>query len=40
MIKLNELSLKEVEKTHVEIGSNEFKDEMLKLIKNNKFLHP
>ena len=38
IIKLNELSLKEMEKTHVEIGSNEFKDEMLKLIKNNKFL--
>ncbi len=38
IIKLNELSLREMEKTHVEIGSNEFKDEMLKLIKNNKFL--
>lgn len=38
IIKLNELSLREVEKTHVEIGSDEFKDEMLKLIKENKFL--
>ena len=38
IIKFNELSLKEVEKTHVEIGSDEFKDEMLKLIKENKFL--
>jgi len=38
MMHLQELSLKDFEKTHVEIGSNEFKDEMLKLIKKNKFL--
>ena len=38
MMHLQELSLKDFEKTHVEIGSNKFKDEMLKLIKKNKFL--
>lgn len=38
MIKFHKLTLKELEKTHVEIGSNEFKDEMLKLIKTNKSL--
>ena len=38
MMRLQELSLKDFEKTHVEIGSDEFKDEMLKLIKKNKFL--
>ena len=38
MMRLQELSLKDFEKTHVAIGSDEFKDEMLKLIKKNKFL--
>lgn len=37
-MRLQELSFKESKKTHVEIGSKEFEDEMLALIKKNKLL--